>query len=78
MPCAVLKLAASPFDALCIKAFPGIVPDSASAVMGTLRYSWLLTAFWVLGMMFSSHVSLVRYSWTRRPTSSLKTKRFRC
>ena len=35
------------------KRLRGLVGDSASAVMGTLRYSWLLTAFCVLGMIFS-------------------------
>src|ERR1700728_5091782 len=30
-----------------------LVSDSASAVMGTLRYSWLATAFCVLCIVFS-------------------------
>src|SRR5581483_715216 len=49
----VLKLAASSSRLLASKRVRGLVADSASAVMGTLRYSWLLTAFCVLGMIFS-------------------------
>jgi hypothetical protein len=32
----------------------GCIGDSARAVMGTLRYSWLATAFCVLCIVFSS------------------------
>ncbi len=35
-----------------------LAADSASAAMGTLRYSWLLTAFCVLGMIFSPLICL--------------------
>src|SRR5207302_8438652 len=49
----VLKLAASSSRLLASKRLRGLVGDSASAVMGTLRYSWLLTAFCVLGMIVS-------------------------
>src|ERR1700730_14864709 len=49
----VLKLAASSSRLFASNRFRGFVADSASAVMGTLRYSWLLTAFCVLGMIFS-------------------------
>src|ERR1700686_2569245 len=52
IPC-VLKLAASSSRLLASNRLRGLVGDSASAVMGTLRYSWLLTAFCVLGMIFS-------------------------
>src|SRR5271154_5429356 len=52
IPC-VLKLAASSSRLFGSKRLRGLVADSASAVMGTLRYSWLLTAFCVLGMIFS-------------------------
>src|SRR5208337_3263226 len=52
IPC-VLKLAASSSRLFSSNRFRGLVADSASAVMGTLRYSWLLTAFCVLGMIFS-------------------------
>src|SRR6202043_2721249 len=51
IPC-VLKLDASSSRLFASKRLRGLVPDSASAVMGTLRYSWLLTALWVLGMSF--------------------------
>src|ERR1700678_263891 len=49
----VLKLAASSSRVFSSNRLRGLVADSASAVMGTLRYSWLLTAFCVLGMIFS-------------------------
>src|SRR5271154_2109321 len=52
IPC-VLKLAASSSRLFGSKRLRGLVADSASAVIGTLRYSWLLTAFCVLGMIFS-------------------------
>src|SRR5208282_1337369 len=52
IPC-VLKLAASSSRLVESKRLRGLVADSASAVIGTLRYSWLLTAFCVLGMIFS-------------------------
>src|SRR6266446_1936546 len=52
IPC-VLKLAANSSRLFASKRLRGLVADSASAVMGTLRYSWLLTAFCVLGMIFS-------------------------
>src|SRR5271154_2405769 len=52
IPC-VLKLAASSSRLAESKRLRGLVADSASAVIGTLRYSWLLTAFCVLGMIFS-------------------------
>src|SRR5580658_2104958 len=52
IPC-VLKLAASSSRLFASKRLRGLVGDSASAVIGTLRYSWLLTAFCVLGMIFS-------------------------
>src|SRR5258708_35569935 len=52
IPC-VLKLAASSSRLFASKRLRGLVADSASAVIGTLRYSWLLTAFCVLGMIFS-------------------------
>src|SRR5579864_6732122 len=52
IPC-VLKLAASSSRLFASKRLRGLVADSASAVMGTLRYSLLLTAFCVLGMIFS-------------------------
>src|SRR5580700_10398249 len=51
IPC-VLKLAASSSRLFGSKRLRGLVADSARAVMGTLRYSWLLTAFCVLGMIF--------------------------
>src|ERR1017187_5395801 len=51
IPC-VLKLAASSSRLFASKRLRGLVADSASAVMGTLRYSWLLTAFCVLGIIF--------------------------
>src|SRR5580704_2001344 len=49
----VLKLAASSSRLVASNRLRGLVADSASAVIGTLRYSWLLTAFCVLGMIFS-------------------------
>src|ERR1700678_3695401 len=52
IPC-VLKLAASSSRLFASKRLRGLVADSASAVMATLRYSWLLTAFCVLGIVFS-------------------------
>src|ERR1700689_4333863 len=52
IPC-VLKLAASSSRLFASNRLRGLVADSASAVMGTLRYSWVLTAFCVLGMIFS-------------------------
>src|ERR1700722_6039949 len=52
IPC-VLKLAASSSRLFASKRLRGLVADSASAVIGTLRYSWLLTALCVLGMIFS-------------------------
>src|SRR3984885_11955251 len=57
IPC-VLKLAANSSRLFASKRLRGLVGDSASAVMGTLRYSWLLTAFCVLGMIFSPLVCL--------------------
>src|SRR6202451_4591943 len=57
IPC-VLKLAASSSRLCGSKRLRGLVGDSASAVMGTLRYSWLLTAFCVLGMIISPLVCL--------------------
>src|SRR6202030_4480721 len=57
IPC-VLKLAASSSRLVASKRLRGLVADSASAVMGTLRYSWLLTAFCVLGMIFSPLISV--------------------
>src|SRR5580704_14308804 len=52
IPC-VLKLAASSSRLFASKRLRGFVADSASAVIGTLRYSWLLAAFCVLGIIFS-------------------------
>src|SRR3984957_12256645 len=49
----VLKLAASSSRLLASNRLRGLVADSASAVMGTLRYSWLATAFCVLCIVFS-------------------------
>src|SRR5580658_2516725 len=78
IPC-VLKLAASSSRLLASNRLRGLVADSASAVMGTLRYSWLLTAFCVLGMIFSPLMCLWlgvrRLQRTRR---AQKTKRCRC
>src|SRR3984957_6506948 len=48
----VLKLAANSSRLFASNRLRGLVADSASAVIGTLRYSWLLTAFCVLGMIF--------------------------
>src|SRR5580692_7038224 len=52
IPC-VLKLAASSSRLFASNRLRGFVGDSASAVIATLRYSWFLTAFCVLGMIFS-------------------------
>src|ERR1700676_2817824 len=52
IPC-VFKLAASSSRVWASKRLRGLVADSASAVMGTLRYSWLATAFCVLCIVFS-------------------------
>src|ERR1700733_7585627 len=57
IPC-VLKLAASSSRLLASKRLRRLVVDSASAVMGTLRYSWLLTALCVLGMIFTPLICL--------------------
>src|SRR4029077_19296058 len=54
----------------------GLVGDSASAAMGTLRYSWLLTAFCVLGMIFSPLMCLYGYVFVDSAhTSGVKTRR---
>src|SRR5258708_5371325 len=52
IPC-VLKLAASSSRLFSSNRLRGLVADSASAVIGTLRYSWLATAFCVLCIVFS-------------------------
>src|SRR5271154_1673813 len=76
IPC-VLKLAASSSRLFASKRLRGLVADSASAVMGTLRYSWLLTAFCVLGMIFSPLMCLslgVRglgaHVWPKKPNGA--------
>src|SRR5207302_5592240 len=57
IPC-VLKLAANSSRLFASNRLRGLVADSASAEMATLRYSWLLTAFCVLGMIFSPFMCL--------------------
>jgi len=57
----------------------GLVADSASAVMGTLRYSWLATAFCVVFIVF--YLLLCVFGDVLvdlAHTSGLKTKRRRC
>jgi hypothetical protein len=53
----------------------GLVADSASAVRGTLRYSWLLTAFCELCIVFSPLCVFGYVLVTSAHTSGLKTKR---
>src|ERR1700723_1244517 len=76
IPC-VLKLAASSSRLLASKRLRGLVADSASAVMGTLRYSWLLTALCVLGMIFLLSLFVGHVSVDSAHTSGLKAKRCR-